>query len=83
MHRTTTRFWKCFEKLPYPIQKIAQKNFRLLKENPLHPSLHFKQVDELWSVRVGLNYRAIAVKDDADFIWVWIGAHDKYEQMIT
>jgi len=82
MHRTTARFWKCFENLPAPVQKISKKNCELLKINPSHPSLHFKKVGKFWSVRVGLNHRALAVEDGNDFIWVWIGTHDEYERMI-
>ena len=82
MHRTTERFWKCFENLPDPVQKISKKNFELLKANPSHPSLHFKKIGTLWSVRAGLNYRALAVEDGDDYIWVWIGTHDEYEKMI-
>lgn len=82
MHRTTNRFWKCFEKLSNPVQKVSKKNFELLRINPLHPSLHFKKVGKFWSVRVGINHRALAVEDDEDFIWVWIGTHNKYERMI-
>ncbi len=82
MHRTTDRFWKCFNNLPEPIQEIAKKNFALLKSDPYHPSLHFKKIGQFWSARIGLNYRAIAIEDDKDFIWVWIGTHDDYEKMI-
>jgi len=82
MHRTTRRFWNLFHGLPLPIQKIAGENFSLLKENPRHPSLHFKKIGNLWSVRIGLDYRALAVRDGSDFIWVWIGTHDEYKQMI-
>lgn len=82
MHRTTDRFWKCFENLPDPIQKVSKKNFALLKANPLHPSLHLKKVGKFWSIRVGLSYRALAIEDDEDFIWIWIGTHSEYELMI-
>ena len=82
MHRTSNRFWKCFEKLAPPVQNIAKKNFELLKNNPRHPSLHFKKVGKLWSVRATLNHRALAIEDGADFIWVWIGTHDDYGKMI-
>lgn len=82
MHRTTDRFWKCFENLPDPIQKVSKKNFALLKTNPLHPSLHFKKIGKFWSVRVGRVHRALAVENDEDFIWVWIGTHSAYELMI-
>lgn len=82
MHRTTDRFWKCFDNLPEFIQKLSKENFELLKTNPLHPSLHFKKIGKFWSVRIGMNYRAIATEDGKDFIWVWIGTHDEYEKII-
>lgn len=82
MHRTTTRFWKCFANLPEPVQDVAKKSFELLKTDPSHPSLHFKKAGKFWSIRIGLNCRALAVKDGEDFIWVWIGTHDEYERML-
>src|SRR3970040_2161711 len=60
-----------FARLPKASQKAARKNFEPLKDNSLHPSLHFKKVGRLWSVRAGINYRALALEDGADFIWVW------------
>lgn len=82
MHRTTGGFWTCFARLPEAVQKVARENFELLKENPGHPSLHFKKVGKLWSAMVGINHRALAVEDGADFIWVWIGPHDEYQRLI-
>jgi hypothetical protein len=60
MHRTSDRFWKCLENLPSPIQELANFNFELLKNDPRHPSLHFKKVGKFWSARVGMGYRALA-----------------------
>lgn len=82
MHRTTPQFWKRFENLSENIQKLARKNFVLLKNDPRHPSLHFKKVGDYWSVRVGLYYRALAVEDGSGFIWVWIGSHAAYDQLV-
>jgi hypothetical protein len=82
MHRTTARFWTSFAHVPEPVQRVARQNFELLKENPAHPSLHLKKVGNFWSARVGINYRAVAVEDGADFIWVWIGPHDEYRRLI-
>lgn len=82
MHYTTPQFWDRFGKLPDQIQRLARKNFELLKQNPRHPSLHFKRIGRFWSVRVGLSYRALAIEDDSDFIWVWIGDHDSYNRII-
>ena len=82
MHRTTARFWGLFDQLPEAVQAIARKNFELLKTNPFHPSLHFKKIGSVWSVRAGINYRALAVQDGGDYVWVWIGEHDAYTRLI-
>jgi len=82
MHRTAPRFRTLYDNLPHDIRNLADKNFGLLKGNPRHPSLQFKKIGELWSVRVGRTHRALAIEDGEDFIWVWIGTHDEYERMI-
>lgn len=82
MHRTTERFWECYWNLSQDGQQLADKSFRLLQDNPRHPSLQFKKVGDFWSARVGLAHRALAVEDGDDFIWVWIGSHDDYERII-
>jgi len=83
MHKATQRFWQCLESLPESVQSTAQKKFQLLKSNPFHPSLHFKKIGQFWSARIGLKYRALAVKQNEDFIWVWIGTHKDYEEMLN
>ena len=82
MHKATSRFWSCLEVLPEETRELARKNYALLESNPRHPSLHFKKVGNFWSVRVGLNHRALAIKDEDCFIWVWIGTHKKYQSML-
>jgi hypothetical protein len=81
-HRTTPRFWEHYRSLPTEVRDLADKNFRLLQSNPRHPSLQFKKVGTVWSARVGLAYRALAVEDGEDFLWVWIGSHDDYDRML-
>jgi mRNA-degrading endonuclease RelE of RelBE toxin-antitoxin system len=61
-HFTSPAFWDCLEKLPPDVQDLAEKNFSLLKSDPDHPSLHLKKVGNYYSVRVGIHYRALAVK---------------------
>ncbi len=68
--------------MPEDIRELADKSFKLLKANPGHPSLRLKKIGKLWSARVGLAHRALAIEDGEDFIWVWIGTHDDYESMI-
>lgn len=82
--RTSTRFWKCYERLPERLQRLARKNFALWKLNPFHPSLQFKEVKpRLWSARVGLDHRALAAFDGTTYVWFWIGTHDEYSHLIT
>lgn len=82
IHKTTSRFWECFDNLPKNIQDSAKENFELLKKNPKHPSLHLKPVGKFWSVRISLNYRSLGFKDGDDIIWVWIGNHDEYKKLL-
>lgn len=81
MHRTTSRFRDLLASLPESVQKVAEKNFKLLQNNPSHPSLHFKKIGAVWSVRAGIHHRALAIEDGPDFIWIWIGSHDEYERI--
>jgi hypothetical protein len=82
VHRTTPQFWKRFYNQTLTIQHLARKNYDLLKADPTHPSLNFKKVGNYWSVRIGLSHRALAIEDDSDFIWVWIGHHDEYDRLL-
>jgi hypothetical protein len=83
MHKTTDRFWECFEELPEEIKNIARRSLELLKSNPSHPSLHFKKVGSLWSVRAGYHYRTLAIKRENDYVWIWIGTNEEYEKLIN
>lgn len=45
-------------------------------------SLRFKCIntkENIWSVRVSKNFRAIGVLDADTVTWFWIGNHDDYE----
>jgi len=81
-HFTTPRFWKQYEELPSEIRRLADKNFDLLKRNPRHPSLHFKRIRHFWSVRVGIEYRALAVDGPKGPVWFWIGPHAEYDKLL-
>ena len=81
-HRATPRFWAHYRRLPEEIQRLADRCHELLCKDPRHPSLHFKKVGELWSARVGLHYRAVAVEDGEDLSWVWIGTHAEYDHLV-
>lgn len=86
-HRATAGFWKRFDALPSDVQQRARKNHRLLEADASHPSLGFKRLvginPPLWSVRVGLSYRALAMEKSGDFYWFWIGSHAEYDLLLS
>lgn len=84
IHHAAEAFWQYYRALPANIQSRASKQFALLKANPGHPSLQFKKLgerhgQEVWSARVTLNYRALAVKLGDAYVWYWIGEHGVYD----
>lgn len=85
IHVATDKFWKAYNSLPPEIKSLADKNFALLKENPKHPSLHFKKIKQYWSVRVGRFYRALAIDipEKNTVVWFWIGNHKDYDLLIS
>ncbi|HET7802989.1 MAG TPA: hypothetical protein VFL53_02015 [Pseudolabrys sp.] len=78
-HYASPAFWDAYQQLPENIRILAHKNYELLKENPQHPSLHFKKAGRFWSVRVGRRYRALGV--DGGLLWFWIGSHADYDAL--
>jgi hypothetical protein len=80
----TPKFWEAYAALSPEIKAKAQKAYQLWKENPFHPSLHFKKVSKnLWSSRITDGYRALALKKGDDYYWFWIGSHDEYEALLN
>jgi hypothetical protein len=71
-----------YRRLPADVRSLADKNFRLLKSDPKHPSLHFKKIDKLWSVRVGAHYRALGFDRPEGVVWFWIGSHADYDKLL-
>ena len=71
---TTTDFWENYAELSPDIKLQARKSYQRWKENIQYPSLHFKKVGKnLWSIRITINYRALAIKKGEDYYWIWIG----------
>jgi hypothetical protein len=81
-HLAASAFWKSYERLPLNIRQLADRQFDLLKENPRHPSLHFKKIGKYRSVRIGLLYRALAVEVADGLLWFWIGSHSDYDKLL-
>jgi len=82
-HYTSSDFRLLYQNLPFETRVLADKNYDLLKENPRHPSLQLKRIDELWSVRIGKHYRAIGIDALGGIQWIWIGSHADYDKIIA
>ena len=81
----TPDFLTCFAKLPYAVKEQARRCYQLWQNNPAHPSLHFKRIhgkESLYSVRVGLGWRALGLLEDNTISWFWIGPHAEYDALI-
>lgn len=83
---TLPSFWEAYQSLDKNIKKSAIKAYQLWKENPFHPSLHFKCVndeEDIWSVRITRSYRAVGILEVDTVTWFWIGSHDDYERLFS
>ncbi len=83
--KRTKRFKQLFQSMPKEVQEQANAAYRLFKDNPYHPGLFFKQVENkpaLYSVRIGLHYRALGVRQDETIVWVWIGSLAEYDKFL-
>lgn len=69
IHRATPKFWESHQRLPKEIRELTDKNYALLKHDPQHPSLHFKKVGPIRSIRVVIHYRALAVAEGENIVW--------------
>jgi hypothetical protein len=83
--RTTKRFRDRLAALPKDMRRQAGAAYRLFRQNPRHPSLQFKQVhttEPVYSVRIGLRYRAVGVVTGNEIVWFWVGKHEDYEALL-
>ncbi|AVQ70032.1 MAG: hypothetical protein PX481_06500 [Microcystis sp. M53603_WE2] len=75
-----------FQQLPDRVKRTARKNYKLWQDNPSHPSLEFKEVnqeDQIWSIRVGIGWRALGrIKSKNVIVWFWIGSHAEYDKLL-
>ncbi|MBX2967425.1 MAG: hypothetical protein KF845_14880 [Cyclobacteriaceae bacterium] len=82
---TTAGFRKAYQALPASVKKKAKDAYKRWKKDPFHVSLNFKQIHNtlpIFSVRIGLSYRALGRKEKNTLIWFWIGSHEDYNNLI-
>jgi hypothetical protein len=83
--RTTRKFWRLFSELPQDVQREAIRAYRLFQTNPAHPGLQFKKVEgeeNIYSARISLDCRALAVMSKGRIVWYWIGSHSDYDRLV-
>jgi Txe/YoeB family toxin of Txe-Axe toxin-antitoxin module len=47
-----------------------------------HPSLRFKKLqgyENVWSVRINEQHRAVREREEDTIEWAWIGSHNKFD----
>jgi mRNA-degrading endonuclease RelE of RelBE toxin-antitoxin system len=79
--RITAEFKKRYGKLPPLIQKKAEKQERLFRENPFHPSLHAEKLEpkdrQVWSFRIDKSYRILfRFLDGQTAVFLTVGPHN-------
>jgi len=71
--------------LPAAIRQQAVRAYRIFRNDPSYPSLHFKKVEgeeNIYSVRIGIGYRALGVWKGDRILWFWIGSHAQYDRQV-
>ena len=82
--RARPSFWRAYERLDERTKLAAARAFRLFELDPTHPSLRFKKLkghDDVWSVRVTLDIRAVGERDGDTIEWAWIGTHANFDRL--
>jgi plasmid maintenance system killer protein len=82
--RTRPSFWRAYARLSDPIRQAARRSYALFAQNPDHPSLRFKKLaghENIWSVRINEQYRAVGERRGDTIIWVWVGTHNEFDNL--
>lgn len=83
---TRPSFWRAYEALDPRVREAARRAYRLFADDPEHPSLRFKKLggyENVWSVRINEQYRAVGERDGDTITWVWVGSHNDFDAMFA
>ncbi|MCL5996043.1 MAG: hypothetical protein M1546_08300 [Chloroflexi bacterium] len=78
-------FREQYRRLPAEVRQQARKVYRQWLRDPFQPSLQFKRVglhEPVYSVRIGLHWRALGLLEEDTITWWWIGSHAEYDHML-
>jgi hypothetical protein len=81
----TEEFRQRLVRLPAVVQEQAAWAYALWRLDSYHNNLLFKRVSQrqpIYSVRVGLGYRALGLREDEHLYWFWIGPHAEYDELL-
>ena len=76
-------FWRAYAALDPRVQMAARRAYQLFAQDPEHPSLRFKKLqgyENVWSVRINEQFRAIGARVGDTMEWAWIGSHNEFDQ---
>lgn len=79
-------FWRAYDRLASPVKTRARAAYQLFERDPNHPSLRFKKLQgssNIWSVRIGEQYRAVGVRSGDTIEWIWIGTHNEFDNLFS
>ncbi|OHA72924.1 MAG: hypothetical protein A3A27_02185 [Candidatus Wildermuthbacteria bacterium RIFCSPLOWO2_01_FULL_47_18] len=76
----TEEFNERYQKLTLALQKKAEKQERLFRANPFHPSLNTEKIEpkgkEVWTIRIDKKYRIALRFQGNKAIFLTCGPHD-------
>ena len=81
----TKGFRKQLDALPKEVREQAGRAYAIWRSYPHHASLQFKPVSQrqpIYSIRIGLGYRALGLREDDHISWFWIGSHAEYDVLL-
>ncbi len=85
LSQTEPSFWTAYRALPDSVRTAARDAYTRFAADPSHPGLQFKRVGKrrpVYSVRIGLDHRALGVLTGGVVVWFWIGPHDEYDRLL-
>jgi hypothetical protein len=79
-------FWRAFARLTPEVRQRAKMAWKLFECDASHPSLRFKKLraqEDIWSVRINEQYRAVGVRSGDTIQWIWIGTHNEFDNLFS
>jgi hypothetical protein len=81
----TEDFLAHYRQLPAQVREQARSGYQRWKTDPWQRALQFKRVhpsEPIYSVRVGLGWRAVGMLRGDTVSWFWIGSHAEYDALL-